>query len=113
MLGLAVSSAAEGIVDRLIMGEEINLFDIGMDMALGMISGGILDNLSRQTKNIGSNLFVETPNFKNVPPRPGDDDFVGPLIKLDHHFIFGEGSGAKQRGVLGAVRAPDILEIKN
>ena len=35
-------------------------------------------------------------------PKPGDDNFIGPLIRPEHHFIFGEGIGPKQRGVLGA-----------
>ena len=35
-------------------------------------------------------------------PRPGDDDFIGPLTASDNHFIRGDGIGPKKKGVLGA-----------
>ena len=35
-------------------------------------------------------------------PRPGDDNFIGPLTNLDDHLIRGDGIGVKKRGVLGA-----------
>lgn len=38
----------------------------------------------------------------NRIPKPGDDDFVGPLSRAEYHLVKGEGIGPKKRGVLGA-----------
>lgn len=48
--------------------------------------------------NAGMEVVIED----NSIPRPGDDNFIGPLTYSDNHFIRGDGIGTKKRGVLGA-----------
>ena len=50
----------------------------------------------------GSVGSIESGSSSVNLPRPGEDGFIGPLTRPEHHFIFGEGIGPKQKGVVGA-----------
>jgi len=72
---------------------------VGVDawkMARTAVSGNVAKNA-----RVLDGVVENGSSFSNIP-RPGDDIFIGPLTRPEHHFIFGEGIGKKQRGVVGA-----------
>lgn len=74
---------------------------------IGQVEGRGLDQDNRiinqnEGKSSNQDNSSESGSGAGNVPRSGDVNFIGPLTRPEHHFIFGEGIGPKQRGVLGA-----------
>ncbi|NDO27650.1 hypothetical protein ADH76_01185 [Enterocloster clostridioformis] len=97
----AGEAAAWAALDYLVAGEvdyerlARNLvINVVVDLGTGVLTGEAWEKPRQRTIEGGSGT--------GRIPRPGDNNFIGPLTNSDNHFIRGDGIGPKKRGVLGA-----------